>query len=157
MMNTKKISLHVLFIGLMATLIVALPGCKDDKDGGEEKSLAEKIVGKWIVVDSYEKQGDKWVSLFGADDEGWYVFKTGGSVTAYQRSGDKEKTAEMTWSVDETTGMFILSQDDWQSEPLKVVFESDDEFSFYYTDYSDASTVQPRKGEFKDVHRRVGK
>lgn len=153
-MNLKKMSLSVLLVGMMAAIIVALPSCKDSKKNETEKTLTEKVVGKWTVTGSYEKQNGKWVSIFGANDAGWYDFKADGTVSAYQRLSGNEQEAEMEWHVDNTTGEFYLVKDNKKSFPGKVVFENDDQFAIHYTTNRDAATGQTYQGEFKDVLQR---
>lgn len=153
-MDSKKITLNVFFLAFIATIIVALPGCKDDSKDNGPKSFAEKVIGKWNVTESYEKIDGEWVGLFGTGDKGWYEFRSDGTLSAYQASSEGEHSAEMKWSVDEATGIFTFTQGNWQSEPLKAVFESDDRFFFLYTTSFDP-TGQSRTGEFKDVQERV--
>lgn len=150
-MNCKKISLSILLLGMMAVIIVALPGCKDNKDKEAKKSLAEKMVGRWTVEGCYEKQNGEWMKISAADDEGWYEFKADSTVSAYQRTSGQEHAAEMEWSVDETTGDFHLTRDGKGTYPGKVVFESDDRLTFLYTTNLDPSTGELHQGEFKDV------
>ncbi|WP_158712746.1 hypothetical protein [Parabacteroides pacaensis] len=150
-MNCKKMNLSILLLGLIAAIIVALPGCKDSKKDKAPQSLAEKMAGKWNVEGTYEKKNGEWVSISAPDDAGWYDFRTDGTVSAYQRTGGKEQTAEMEWSVDETTGEFSLTRNNNKSYPGKVVFESDDRLTFLYPTILDSSTGEPRQGEFKDV------
>lgn len=147
-MNCKKITLSVFLLGVLATIIVALPGCKDD-----ETLTTERMVGKWNVTGMYEKLDGEWVSIFGADDAGWYNFRSDGTVSAYQRTDGKEQEAEMEWHVDDTTGEFYLVKDNKRSLPGTVVFENDDQFALHYTTILDSSG-QPRPGEFKDILQR---
>lgn len=146
---------NILTFGILSILLVALPGCKDDKKNDSPKTLAEKIVGHWDTTGSYEKIDGKWVNIMGANDVCWYKFRPDGTVTAFQRIGDHERLAEMQWTIDEKTAEFRLIQEGGQSFLTQLVFENDDEFSLLYTRNYDVATEQPRIGEFKDVLRRV--
>lgn len=149
-MNSRKINLRVLLLGIMASIIITLPGCKDDD------SLADKLVGKWNTTGSFEKQNGEWVNILREGDECSYDIRPDGTVTGYQRSGGRERTAEMTWSVDEETSTFSL-HGDGTSFSVKIVFDNDDQFSMYYTTNYDVSPENPRSGEFKDVNVREGR
>lgn len=150
-MNCKKMTLNILLLGLMAAVVVALPGCKDDNKGEAQQSLAQKMLGKWNVEGSYEKKDGKWVIISAPDDEGWYDFRADGTVTAYQRVNGEEQMGEMQWSVDETTSDFSLMRNNNQIFPGTVAFESDDRLALLYTTTFDPAIRDTRQGEFKDV------
>lgn len=152
-MKSRKITLSVLLLGIMA-IIAVLSGCKENKKNEVQKSLAEKIVGKWNVTGSYEKLNGEWVSIIGEGDECRYDFRPDGIVSAYQRNKGQELSAEIKWSMDEETGKCTFTQENGKVLPLKVVFDNDDQFSIYYTSIFDPSTGQHREGEFKDVQQR---
>lgn len=150
-MNCKKMKSSILLLGLMAAIIIALPGCKDSKKDEAQQTLAQKMLGKWNVEGSYEKEDGKWVIISAPDDEGWYDFRADGTVSAYQRVSGQEQTAEMKWSVDETTGDFSLTRNNKEGYPGKVAFENDDRLTLLYTTTLDPATGELRQGEFKDV------
>lgn len=149
-MKSRKITLSVLLLGIMAIIAVALPGCKDKA----EKSLAEKMIGRWNTTGSYEKLNGEWVKISGEGDKGWYEFRPDGTVSAYQLNSGQEQKVEMEWSVDEATGNCTLIRDNGKTHPGKVVFENDDRFAIHYTTTFDHSIGQTREGEFKDVQQR---
>lgn len=150
-MNYKKISFSILLLGLMATVLIALPGCKDKKNDKAEQTLAEKMVGKWNFEGGYEKQNGEWVCISDADDEAWYDFKPDGTIDAYRHSGEVERSMLMKWSVDKETGDLRIFRESGEPVPIKAVFESDDQFYFYYTTGVEPSTGETREGEFKEV------
>ena len=148
-MNYKKISLSLLAFTLTAVVLVALPGCKDDEK--TEKSLAEKMVGKWNFEGGSEKQNGEWVRISDADDGAWYDFKPDGTVDAYRHSGEVERSMLMKWSVDKETGDLHIYSETGQPVPVTAVFETGDRFYFYYTTGTNPSTGETREGEFKEV------
>lgn len=155
MENIGKNMRNILYIGIAVLILGMLPGCDDDTKDDARKSFSELIVGHWDTVGSYEKIDGEWVDILAPGDECWYKFRKDGTVSAFQRVGGNERTAEMKWTVDNATGDFRLIRDNGESFASKAVFENDDEFALHYTRNYDTSTDQPRLGEFKDVLRRV--
>lgn len=150
-MNCKKINLSILLLGLMATVLVALPGCKDDENSETEKTTAEKIVGKWNVEGSYEKLNGEWVRMNDGTDIGWYYFNPDGTLEACRYIGEDEYTARMKWNVEEATGHLLIFGLNGESAEVTGIFENDDRFSFYYTTEMNPETGETRDGEFKEV------
>ena len=71
-----------------------------------QKTLAEKLIGKWNYSKSYEKINGKWVEIsLGLEfDESGLLFREDGLVTVYSRNGEDENTHDMNWSVNTATG-----------------------------------------------------
>lgn len=117
-----------------------------------QKTLAEKLIGKWNFSKSYEKKNGEWVEIsFGLPNEGWYLYREDGSFTVYSRNGEDEKTSDMNWSVNNVTGELRWVNKDGQSSEVNVVIEEDGTLSVFYLYNLDPSTGQAITGEFKDV------
>lgn len=115
------------------------------------KTLAEKLVGKWKFSKTYEKKSGEWVEIsFGIPDEGTYEYKEDGTATAYSRKGDNELTVNMKWSINNNTGE-MLQMTDKGTSSIIVSFEDDNTQILNYTDNFDPATGQVVKGEYKDV------
>lgn len=117
-----------------------------------QKTLAEQLVGKWILSKSYEKKGDEWVeNSSGLPDEGWHLYREDGTYTAYSRSGTDEMTIDMNWVVNCTTGEVRWTAEDGQASTVTVAIEADGTLSVFYANNFDPSTGQVVTGEYKDV------
>ena len=119
-----------------------------------QKTLAEKLIGKWNYSKSYEKINGEWVEIHsGMQDEGWFLAETAflfcedGSSTAYGRSGEHEITLNMYWYVNNATGELRMVTKDGQTTELNVAIGVDGTLSVFYN--IELSTGQTR--EFKDV------
>lgn len=119
-----------------------------------QKTLAEKLIGKWNYFKSYEKINGEWVEIHsGMQDQGWFLGETAflfcedGSSTAYGRSGEHEITLNMYWYVNNATGELRMVAKDGQTTELNVAIEVDGTLSVFYN-------IKPSTGqirEFKDV------
>ena len=71
-----------------------------------QKTLAEKLIGKWNYSKSYEKINGEWVEIsLGSEFDGsGLLFREDGLVTVYSRNGENENTHDMNWSVNNATG-----------------------------------------------------
>lgn len=119
-----------------------------------QKTLAEKLIGKWNYSKSYEKINGEWVEIHsGMQDEGWFLGETDmlfcedGSSTVYARSGEHEIPLNMYWRVNNATGELRMVAKDGQTMELNVAIGVDGTLSVFYN--IEPSTGQIR--EFKDV------
>lgn len=117
-----------------------------------QKTLAEQLVGKWNFSKSYEKKDGKWVEItYGVPDEGWHRYREDATWTAYSRRGENEKTIDMNWTANTTTGVVRFTGGDGQASTVKVAIEADGTLSLFYENNVDPSTGQVVTGEYKDV------
>lgn len=117
-----------------------------------QKTLAERLIGKWNFSKSYEKKNGEWVEIsFGLPDEGWYLYREDGSFTLYSRNGEDEMTGNMYWRVNNATGELRWINDDGQTSEVNVEIGADGSLSVFYSHNLDPSTGQVITGEFKDV------
>ena len=75
----------------------------------EEKTLAERMVGKWSLSKRYAKANGVWTETIGDYPlECWSDFTESGVFTTYTRWPDEEwKNDNMWWSVNESTGVVL--------------------------------------------------
>ena len=117
-----------------------------------QKTLAEQLVGKWILSKSYEKKGGEWVENSGGlPDEGWHLYRADATFTAYSRNGEHEFTSDTNWVVNCTTGEVRWTAESGQSSTATVTIETDGTLSVFYANSFDPVTGQSVAGEFKDV------
>ena len=123
-----------------------------------QKTLAEKLIGKWNYSKTYEKINGEWVEIYsGMQDEGWFLGETDmlfcedGSSTAYGRSGKHEIMLSMYWSVNNATGELRTVTKDGQTTELNVAIGVDGTLSLFYSYDVDPSTGEPTKREFKAI------
>lgn len=117
-----------------------------------KKTLAEQLVGKWILSKSYAKKNGEWVeNSNGLPDEGWHLYRANGTFTAYSRTGEHEFTSDTNWVVNCTTGTVRWTAESGQSSTADVVIEADGTLSVFYGNSFDPVTGQIVAGEFKDV------
>lgn len=117
-----------------------------------QKTLAEQLVGKWILSKSYAKKNGEWVeNSNGLPDEGWHLYRANGTFTAYSRTGEHEFTSDTNWVVNCTTRTVRWTAESGQSSTADVVIEADGTLSVFYGNSFDPVTGQSVAGEFKDV------
>lgn len=117
-----------------------------------QKTLAEQLVGKWVLSKSYAKKNGEWVEKSnGLPDEGWHLYRANGTFTAYSRTGEHEFTSDTNWVVNCTTGTVRWTAESGQSSTADVVIEADGTLSVFYGNSFDPVTGQVFSGEFKDV------
>lgn len=117
-----------------------------------QKTLAEQLVGKWILSKSYAKKNGEWVeNSNGLPDEGWHLYRANGTFTAYSRTGEHEFTSDTNWVVNCTTGTVRWTAESGQSSTADVVIEADGTLSVFYGNSFAPVTGQSVAGEFKDV------
>ncbi len=121
-----------------------------------QKTLAEKLIGKWNYSKSYEKINGEWVEIHsGMQDEGWFLGETDilfcedGSSTVYARFGEHERTLSMYWRVNNATGELRMVTKDGQIMELNVAIGVDGTLSVFYN--LELSTGQTVTREFKNV------
>lgn len=121
-----------------------------------QKTLAEKLIGKWNYSKSYEKINGEWVEIHsGMQDEGWFLGETDilfcedGSSTVYARFGEHERTLSMYWRVNNATGELRMVTKDGQTTELNVAIGVDGTLSVFYN--LELSTGQTVTREFKNV------
>lgn len=117
-----------------------------------QKTLAEQLVGKWILSKSYEKKNGEWVENSGGlPDEGWHLYRADATFTAYSLNGEHEFTSDTNWVVNCTTGEVRWTAESGQSSTATVTIETDGTLSVFYANSFDPVTGQSVAGEFKDV------
>ena len=121
-----------------------------------QKTLAEKLIGKWNYSKSYEKINGEWVEIHsGMQDEGWFLGETDilfcedGSSSVYARFGEHERTLSMYWRVNNATGELRMVTKDGQTMELNVAIGVDGTLSVFYN--LELSTGQTVTREFKNV------
>lgn len=117
-----------------------------------QKTLAEKLVGKWYFEKSFEKKDGEWIEIsFGLPDEGWHEYKNDGTYTGYSRSGTNEMTAKADWSINNSTGELRLT---YKGETaLYTIYFEDNDNTLYilYSQNIDPATGEMVTGEFRDM------
>lgn len=116
-----------------------------------QKTLAEQLVGKWILYKSYAKKNGEWVENSRLPDEGWHLYRANGTFTVYSRTGEHEFTSDTNWVVNCTTGTVRWTAKSGQSSKADVVIEADGTLSVFYGNSFDTVTGKSVAGEFKDV------
>ena len=117
-----------------------------------QKTLAEQLVGKWILSKSYEKKNGEWVeNSNGLPDEGWHLYRADATFTAYSRTGENEFTSDTNWVVNCTTGTVRWTAESGQSSTADMTIEADGTLSVFYANSFDPVTGQSVTGEYKDV------
>lgn len=120
--------------------------------------LAERLVGRWLYVTSYEKKDGTWTECsYGRPDEGWHRYQPDGTAVSYSRMGSQEQTATMRWTANQRTGTVVWTNPDneAQTSTMQVEPEGDDTLNVLYSRNFDPATGQVVEGEFKDVLKRV--
>lgn len=117
-----------------------------------EKNLAEQLIGKWRVTNTYEKIDGEWQKTnFGMPDEGTQEYREDGICAYYSRVGDLENSYEMDWSINMETGELLWTVDGSYISATTIVLESADTMACYYTTNYDIMTEASKTGEFKDI------
>lgn len=118
--------------------------------------LAEKILGNWKFVASYEKTGGQWrENTFGVPDISNYHFREGGSLTTFARKGDIRRVVDLRWSANEANGgTLTLGYNKGPAERVRASVEGDTLSIYYTNNYDDVSRTM-KAGEFRDVLARL--
>lgn len=117
----------------------------------DEASLAEKILGKWVLSKTFEKTGDEWKEKTAASPiEAWRIFRDNGRVTGHSKEGDKVSDHEVSWQVNITSGEITMYEGEI-SMSAKFELEDADTMVIYYNEDRDAATGKIISGEFKDI------
>ena len=120
----------------------------------DEKTLAERMVGKWILSKRYQKVDGAWVEV--TDDlplECWSEYTEAGKFTTYTRWADEEHLNEdMTWRVHELTGVITY----WPSEEaslayFRIALEDDDTLVMNYAENYNPTQEEQVNTEYKDI------
>lgn len=121
----------------------------------EEASPAERVVGKWVFKQTYEKVNGEWCEkIYSYPFESWREFKDNGYVAGYQKAGDKASDYEVNWRLNTRTGELCMYEGE-RSTTARLELEDDNTMSLYYDKDYDAETGKEISGEFKDVCIRV--
>lgn len=117
-----------------------------------ELNLAEKLLGKWSVVSTYEKVDGEWQETsFGMPDEGTQNYREDGTVDYYTRVGDLVNAYSMNWSINIKTGELFWTADGSNINVTTIEFLSNDTLACYYTTNYDVRAEETKQGEFRDV------
>lgn len=120
----------------------------------DEKTLAERMVGKWILSKRYQKVDGAWVEV--TDDlplECWSEYTEAGKFTTYTRWADEEHlNKDMRWRVHELTGVITY----WPSEEaslayFRIALEDDDTLVMNYAENYNPTQEEQVNTEYKDI------
>ena len=94
----------------------------------DEKTQAERMVGKWTLSKRYQKVDGAWVEM--TDDlpeECWCEYTEAGKFTTYTRWADEEHlNKDMTWKVHELAGVVTYWPSEASQAYFRIALEDDD-------------------------------
>lgn len=121
----------------------------------EEKTLAERMVGKWSLSKRYAKANGVWTETIGDYPlECWSDFTESGVFTTYTRWPDEEwKNDNMWWSVNESTGVVTYYVPGERKERYyRISLENNDNtMVMYYSEDFNPELKEQTSTEYKDV------
>ena len=121
----------------------------------EEKTLAERMVGKWSLSKRYAKANGVWTETIGDYPlECWSDFTESGVFTTYTRWPDEEwKNDNMWWSVNESTGVVTYYVPGERKERYyRISLENNDNtMVIYYSEDFNPELEEQTSTEYKDV------
>ena len=121
----------------------------------EEKTLAERMVGKWSRSKRYAKANGVWTETIGDYPlECWSDFTESGVFTTYTRWPDEEwKNDNMWWSVNESTGVVTYYVPGERKERYyRISLENNDNtMVMYYSEDFNPELEEQTSTEYKDV------
>jgi len=121
----------------------------------EEKTLAERMVGKWSLSKRYAKANGVWTETIGDYPlECWSDFTESGVFTTYTRWPDEEwKNDNMWWSVNESTGVVTYYVPGERKERYyRISLENNDNtMVMYYSEDFNPELEEQTSTEYKDV------
>ena len=121
----------------------------------EEKTLAERMVGKWSLSKRYAKANGVWTETIGDYPlECWSDFTESGVFTTYTRWPDEEwKNDNMWWSVNESTGVVTYYVPGERKERYyRISLENNDNtMVMYYSEDFNPELEEQTTTEYKDV------
>ena len=121
----------------------------------EEKTLAERMVGKWSLSKRYAKVNGEWTET--TDDyplECWSDFTENGVFTTYTRWPAEEwKNEDMLWAVNESTGVVTYYVPGEREERYyRMSLENNDNtMVMYYSEDFNPELEEQTTTEYKDV------
>ena len=120
----------------------------------DEKTLAERMVGKWILSKRYQKVDGAWVEV--TDDlplECWSEYTEAGKFTTYTRWADEEHLNEdMTWRVHELTGVITYRPSEEASLAyFRIALEDDATLVMNYAENYNPTQEEQVNTEYKDI------
>ena len=121
----------------------------------EETSPAERVVGKWVFKQTYEKVDGEWREKnYKFPWESWREFKDNGRVVGHQKQGDKASDYEVNWRINIRTDELCMYEGE-RTILTRMELADDNTMLLYYDKDYDAETGEVAVGEFKDVCIRV--
>lgn len=121
----------------------------------EEKTLAERMVGKWSLSKRYAKANGVWTETTGDYPlECWSDFTESGVFTTYTRWPAEEwKNDNMWWSVNESTGVVTYYVPGERKERYyRISLENNDNsMVMYYSEDFNPELEEQTSTEYKDV------
>lgn len=115
-----------------------------------QKTLAEKLIGKWKYTGTFIKQNGQWVpTSFNAPDEGYSEYKEDGTITTISVVDGVESSGTAPWSINNQTGEMHIGPADMYSV-MTVAFDSETKIAITYTNNFDPGTGEVTVGEYKD-------
>ena len=121
----------------------------------EEKTLAERMVGKWSLSKRYAKANGVWTETIGDYPlECWSDFTESGVFTTYTRWPAEEwKNDNMWWSVNESTGVVTYYVPGERKERYyRISLENNDNtMVMYYSEDFNPELEEQTSTEYKDV------
>ena len=121
----------------------------------DEKTLAERMVGKWSLSKRYAKANGVWTETIGDYPlECWSDFTESGVFTTYTRWPAEEwKNDNMWWSVNESTGVVTYYVPGERKERYyRISLENNDNsMVMYYSEDFNPELEEQTTTEYKDV------
>ena len=121
----------------------------------EEKTLAERMVGKWSLSKRYAKANGVWTETIGDYPlECWSDFTESGVFTTYTRWPAEEwKNDNMWWSVNESTGVVTYYVPGERKERYyRISLENNDNtMVMYYSEDFNPELEEQTSTEYKEV------
>lgn len=119
-----------------------------------QKNFAERLVGRWHLSKSYEKNEGEWKEItYGIPDVAWYEYTEQGTFIAYFRQGDNERTsAPMQWKANAATDtVSYKSLDSDKVSRVRITLKDDRTMYVFYSVNFDPATGEMREGEYRDL------
>lgn len=117
----------------------------------EETSPAERLVGKWVFKQTYEKVNGEWrEKTYDYTLESWREFRSDGRVAGHQKVGDKVSDYETYWKVNTRTGELCMYEGE-RTLSARMELADDNTMLIYYDEDYNPETGKMTSGEFKDV------
>ena len=156
--NDEEFEVYQLTDNIMV-LVIILPDMKYkmrfQRIAKDEKTLAERMVGKWTLTKRYTKANGEWTETTGDYPlECWSEYTESGSFNNYTRWVSEEwKNDNMDWHVNEQTGVVTYHIPGERKERYYRISlkDNDNTMEMYYSEDFNPELEEQTSTEYKDV------